>query len=210
MFTVDTSKKLTSVTTTIIQNVELSALLSGSYETREILLCPTQAISVAENAIDIKRCIACGICRKLIPDAIKYSPEEGDVQRFIGYCKTHKMFVYKWLCLSSANVSGIELFIKGFSRNKRVPFVNLGKRLLRFCKCAYNVREVEKAKADLNDMANLASDTIEALSIEKLIVLIQGPSNERERQYINKLSGYTLFELKELHKMFTDTLRLLL
>ena len=83
MFAVDTSKKLTSVTTMIIQNIELSALLYGSYEATEILLCPTQAISVLDNAIDVDRCIACGICKKLIPDVVKYSREEGEALRFI-------------------------------------------------------------------------------------------------------------------------------
>jgi len=205
MFAIDTSKKLTSVTTTIIQNIELSALLYGSYKATGILLCPTQAISVLDNAIDVDRCIACGICKKLIPDVVKYSREEGEALRFIEYCKTHKMFVYRWLCLSSAGISGTEVFVKGFSRSKRIPFVSLGDNFLRFVKCAYNVRELEKAKAELNDMATLASNVAEALSIEKSIVLIQGPSNQRERQYVDRLSGYTLFDLAGLHRTFIET-----
>ena len=206
MFVVNAPEKLTSVTTTIIQNVELSALLNGTYQTTEIPMCPTQAISVVDNAIDNGRCIACGICKKLIPDAIKYSPENGDALKFIDYCKVHKMFVYKWLCLSSYHLSGIEIFIKGFSRNKRIPFVGLGDKFLRFTKCAYSVRELQKAKADLNDMVNLASNVTEALSIEKIIVLIQEPSNQREREYLEKLSGCTIFELMELYNRFTTNL----
>ena len=206
MFAVDTSKKLTSVTTTIIQNVELSALLEGIYKTTEIPMCPTQAISVVDNVIDNGKCIACGICRKLIPDAIKYSPEKGDALKFIDYCKLHKMFVYKWLCLSSYKLSGIEIFIKGFSRNKRIPFVGLSDTLLRFTKCAHSVRELQEVKADLNDMVNLVLNTTEALSIEKIIVLIQEPSNQRERAYLEKLSECTIFELMELYNRFTTNL----
>jgi Pyruvate/2-oxoacid:ferredoxin oxidoreductase delta subunit len=206
MFAINASKRLTSVTTTIIQNVELSALLNGTYQNTEIPICPTQAISVVDNAIDNDRCIACGICRKLIPDAIKYSPEKGDVLKFIDYCNVHKMFVYKWLCLSSYYLSGIEIFIKGFSRNKRIPFVGLVEKRVRFTKCAYSVRELEKSKAELNDMVSLASNVINTSLLERSIVLIQEPSNQRERDYLNKLSGYTLFELIELYNRFMSKL----
>lgn len=206
MFVISAPEKLTSVTTTIIQNVELSALLNGTYQTTKIPICPTQAISVVDNAIDNGRCIACGICKKLIPNAIKCSPETGDVLRFIDYCKVHKMFVYKWLCLSSDNLSGIEIFIKGFSRSKRIPFVGLDDKLLKLAKCAHSVRELQKVKADLNDMVNLASNVIEALSIEKIIVLIQEPSNQREREYAEKQSGCTISGLMELYYRFTTNL----
>jgi len=206
MFEISTPEKLTSVTTTIIQNVELSALLEGTYKTTEIPICPTQAISVADNTIDDGRCIACGICKKLIPDAIEYSPETEDVRRFVEYCKVHKMFVYKWLCFSNYSLAGIEIFIKGFSRSKRIPFVGLNDKLLKLAKCAYSVRELQKVEADLNDMVNLASDVIEALSIEKIIVLIQEPSNQREREYIEAQGGYTIFELIELYYEFTTNL----
>lgn len=208
MFTVNTSKRITHATTAIIQHVDLSTLLAGSSQTTEIPLCPTHAISIVENSIDIKRCIACAICGKLMPEAIRHSPEQGDIQRFIDYCRIHKMFVYRWLCLSSANMSAADVFIRGFSRNKRVPFVSLGNGFVRFCKCAHNVQEVEKAKADLDDMAKLALNAAEVSSIDKSIVLIQGPSNEEERQYISRLNGYTLFELIELYKTFTGTLLL--
>lgn len=206
MFAINAYKKLTSTTSTIIQNVELSALLNGIYQTTEISICPTQAISVTDNAIDNSRCIACGICKKLTPDAIKYSPEKGDALKFIDYCNMHKMFVYKWLCLSSYNLSGIEIFIKGFSRGKRIPLVDLAEKRVRFTKSTYSIRELEKAKADLNDMVNLASNAIEASSIEKIIVLIQEPSNQREREYLEELSGCTICELMELYNRFMSNL----
>lgn len=206
MFAVNAAEKLTSVTTTIIQNVELSALLNGTYQTTEIPICPTQAISVVDNAIDNGRCIACGICRKLIPDAIKYSADKEDVLKFVDYCKVHKMFVYKWLCLSSYDLSGVEIFIKGFSRNKRIPLVGLVEKRVRFTKCAHSVRELEKVKAELNDMINLALNVINESLLERSIVLIQEPSNQRERDYLDKLSGYTLFELAGLYNRFTSNL----
>lgn len=206
MFVINAPEKLLSVTKTIIQNVELTALLNGTYQTTEILICPTQAISVTDNAIDNSRCIACGICKKLFPDAIVYSPEKGDVLKFIDYCNVHKMFVYKWLCLSSNNLSGIEIFIKGFSRSKRIPLVNLIGKRVRFTKSAYSIRELEKAKAELNDMVDLASNVVNLSLLERSIVLIQEPSNQREKDYLDKLSGCSLFELTEMYNRFTSNL----
>ena len=206
MFTINMSKKLMFVTTTIIQNVELSALLNGTYQTTEIPICPTHAISVSGNAIDNSRCIACGICKKLIPDTIKYTPEKEDALKFIDYCKAHKMFVYKWLCLSSYNLSGIEIFVKGFSRNKRIPVVVLDGKIVRFTKCAYTVRELERANAELNDMENLASNIVNVSLLDRSIVLIQEPSNQRERDYLGKRSGYPLFKLAELYNRFVSNL----
>ena len=206
MFTINSLEKLTSVTTTIVQNVELSALLAGSYQTTEITLCPTQAISTEANSIDNGRCIACGICKKSIPRAIRYSREKEDALKFMDYCNMHKMFVYRWLCLSSYDLSGVEIFIRGFSRSKRIPLVGLGGGLLTFTKCAHNVRELEKAKAELNDMISLAANVMDSSLLEKSIVLIQGPSNQREREYLNALSGYKLFELADLYNRFTTNL----
>lgn len=207
MFVISAPEKLTSVTTYIIQNVDLSALLNETYQTTEIPICPTQAISVVDNVIDNDRCIACGICKKLIPDAIKYSPETGDVLRFIDYCKVHKMFVYKWLCLSTDSLSGIEIFIKGFSRSKRIPFVSFDEGLLKIAKSAYDVRELQKVQADLDDMLNLASSVIEALPTEKIVVRIKEPSNQRERQYIEKQSRCKIFGLTELYDKFVRGLQ---
>jgi len=206
MFVINAPEKLLSVTTTIIQNVELTALFNGTYQTTEILICPTQAISVTDNAIDNSRCIACGICKKLFPDAIVYSPEKGDALKFIDYCNVHKMFVYKWLCLSSYNLSGIEIFIKGFSRGKRIPLVNMVGKRVRFTKSAYSIRELEKAKAELNDMVDLASNVINLSLLEGSIVLIQEPSNQKEKDYLDKLSGCSLFELIEMYNRFTSNL----
>jgi len=206
MFVINAPEKLLSVAKTIIQNVELTALVNGTYQTTEILICPTQAISITDNAIDNSRCIACGICKKLFPDAIVYSPEKGDVLKFIDYCNVHKMFVYKWLCLSSNNLSGIEIFIKGFSRSKRIPLVNLIGKRVRFTKSAYSIRELEKAKAELNDMVDLASNVINLSLLERSIVLIQEPSNQREKDYLDKLSGCSLFELTEMYNRFTSNL----
>lgn len=206
MFAVNAVEKLTSVTTTIIQNVELSALLNGTYQTTEIPICPTQAISVVDNVIDNDRCIACGICKKLIPDAIEYSPETGDVLRFIDYCKAHKMFVYKWLCLSTDSLSGIEIFIRGFSRSKRIPFVSFDDRLLKIAKSAYNVRELQKVKADLDDILNLASSGIETFATEKIVVLIQKPSTQQEYKYLQKQSGCKILGLMQLYDEFMTNL----
>jgi len=206
MFVINAPEKLLSVAKTIIQNVELTALVNGTYQTTEILICPTQAISITDNAIDNSRCIACGICKKLFPDAIVYSPEKGDVLKFIDYCNVHKMFVYKWLCLSSYNLSGIEIFIKGFSRSKRIPLVNLVGKRVRFTKSAYSIRELEKAKAELNDMVDLASNVINLSLLEGSIVLIKEPSNQKEKDYLDKLSGCSLFELIEMYNRFTSNL----
>jgi ferredoxin len=206
MFTINAPKRLTSVTTTIIQNVELSTLLNGTYPTTEILICPTQAISLVDSAIDNSKCVACGICRKLKPDAIKYYPEKGDPLKFIDYCNMHKMFVYKWLCLSSYNLSGIEVFIAGFSRGKRIPLVDLVEKRVRFTKCVYDVGELERAKAELNDMVNLASSVVNVSLLDRAIVLIEETSNQRERDYLDKLGGYRLFKLIELYSKFTRKL----
>lgn len=208
MFALSESNTPLALTTRIIQRVELSALLSGSYETTEIPFCPTQAISGSQDSLDARRCIACGICRRIIPDAIEYHPDDGDVERFTAYCRTHKMFVYRWLSMSTLNISGVELFIRGFSRTKRVPFVSLDGPLVRFCKCAHSVAEVDAVKADLTDMANLASDVVAAPLIERSIVLIRGPSDRSEREYINTLGAYTLFDLAGLHKTLTYDLYL--
>jgi intracellular sulfur oxidation DsrE/DsrF family protein len=103
-------------------------------------------------------------------------------------------------------MSGIEIFIKGFSRNKRIPLVCLVEKHVRFTKCAYSVRELEKVKAELNDMVNLASNTISVSLLERSIVLVQEPSNQREKDYLGKLSGYALFELAGLYTRFSNNL----
>lgn len=206
MFVTNASKQLTTVTTTIIQNVELPYLLNGTYKTTEIPICPTQAISVNDNAIDSASCIECGICRKLIPNIIEYHPDKEDACKFIEYCNSHKMFVYRWLCLSSHDLSGVEIFIKGFSRNKRVPLVGVVGRFVRFTKCANSVRELGRVQADLKDMANLAHNIIDSSLIESSIVLVQTPSNHNERDYLEKLSGCTIFELTELYNRFMNGL----
>ena len=205
MFHVKTSRKLDSVITTIIQRVQLSDLLSENYERKEILLCPTQAISVSKNAIDSNKCIACGICKKLISDSIEYYCEGGDLTKFIKYCGSHKMFVYNWLCLTTDSLSGIEVFITGFSRTKRIPLVSFSHGFLEFTKCAYSINELDRVYADLNDMAYLASRIADLPRIEKSIVLIQCPSNQKENAYLERVRRYKLLRLTELYTRLTNT-----
>jgi ferredoxin len=202
---VKASRKLDSVITTIIQRVQLADFLSENYERKEILLCPTQAISVSKNAIDGNRCIACGICKKLISDSIEYYCEGGDLTKFIKYCGGHKMFVYNWLCLTTDSLSGIEVFITGFSRTKRIPLVGFSHGFLEFTKCAYSISELDMIYADLNDMAYLASRIADLPRIEKSIVLIQDPSNQKENAYLGRVHGYKLLRLTELYTRLTNT-----
>ena len=179
MFFTNTSKKLTKVTTAIIQNTELSDLVNGTYEKTEITICPTQAISIDNNSIDGSLCVKCGICRKLIPDIIEYIPEKDDTAEFVNYCSSHKMFVYKWLCLANNDLSGIEIFIRGFSRNKRVPFISMTGGLVKITKSADTVGELAKVQADLQDIVKLTQNIIDLSLTEISIVLIKEPSNNR-------------------------------
>jgi ferredoxin len=204
MFTIRSPEKVNSITTNIIKNVSLASLLDETYKTTEIIMCPTQAISIANKAIYDDRCIACGICKKLISYAIEYSPEEGDKVKFLEYCKEHKMFVYKWLCLSSYSLAGVEIFIDGFSRKKRLPFVSFDSGLLKIAKCANNVREFPKVQAELNDILDLLSCTIE-VPTEKMVVFINEPT-QREFEYITQQSGCKIFWLSELYDKFVKNL----
>lgn len=206
MFFVNSSKKLTCVTTTIIQNTELLHLLNGKYKTTEIPICPTQAILANENTIDDARCIGCGICKKLIPGIIEYHLDEKDGVKFLDYCISKKMFIYKWLCLSSNYLSGIEIFINGFSRNKRVPFVSVNEEAISFAKCASNVRELTKVQAELKDIVHLSRDTVDLSRIESSIVIIKEPSNQNERDYLKNLHGDKISELAKLYHDFISTL----
>ena len=206
MFFVNSSKKLTSVTTTIIQNTELLNLLNGKYKTTEIPICPTQAILVNESTIDDVRCIGCGICKKLIPGIIEYRFDEKDGAKFYDYCCSHKMFIYKWLCLSSNCLSGIEIFINGFSRNKRVPFVSVSEEAVSFAKCANNVRELTKVQAELKDIVYLSQDIVDLSIIDSSIVLIKEPSNQNEGNYLKNLHLGKIAELAKLYHDFMITL----
>ncbi len=199
MFTTNKSAHLSVVTTNIIHNVELSDLLNGTYETTEIPICPTQAISADDNVIYTDICIACGICKKLIPESIEYSPNREDADKFTDYCGSHKMFIYRWLTLSSYDLSGTEIFIKGFSRNKRVPFVGIAQGIVRFTKCADDVKALGKVQADLRDMVNLTQSIVASPMIESSIVLIKEPVNQKERDYLETLTENPIFTLAELY-----------
>lgn len=205
MFIICSPENLKSVTTNIIQNVALTALLDGAYQTTEITICPTQAISIVDCTIDNDKCIACGICKKLVSDAVEYSPQKGEIEKFLEYCRKHKMFVYRWLCLSSFGLAGTEIFIDGFSRSKRLPFVSFDSGLLKIAKCTNNVRDFPKVQAELTDIVGLVSSAME-ISTEKMVVFINEP-NQREYEYIKKQGGCKIFWLAELYNAFLKKLK---
>lgn len=199
MYAISSSKRLISGTTTIIQNVELSAMLTGEYQETEILVCPTQAISVSENLIDNCKCIACGVCKKLFPNIIEYRPETGDKLKFIDYCKSHKMFVYRWLSLTIDELSGMEVFIEGFSRSKRIPFVSVRGNVVNLVKCASSIKEVERVSADLDDMMLLAANAVAVSRLRKSIVIIQETTSQKEKDYLSSFQRSSIVELNNLY-----------
>lgn len=199
MFAISASERLISGVTTIIHNVGLSTLLAGEYQKTEVLLCPTQAISISKNLIDNSKCIACGICKKLFPDIIAYRAEEGDTLKFMDYCKSHKMFVYRWLCLTCDELSGTEVLIKGFSRSKRIPFVSVSGNIVKLIKCASSIKELDRVNADLDDMIYLAATIVEASKLKKSMVLIQEISDQEEKDYPTSVRGCSIVQLSKLY-----------
>jgi len=183
MYRIAESQTLTSATTELIEGVYLSALLNGIYNTKQVLLCPTDAISLSQNFIIPDKCISCGICKKVFPSEIDYIHSDADYSRFQKYLLSHKMLTYRWISLMTDSLSGTEIKVRGFSRDIRIPLVIVGDTV-NIVKCASSSTEIDKVLTDLDNMEYLILEDMDIPNLEKTVVLI-------EDNFAPKLTGST-------------------
>lgn len=183
----------------IFDNVYLTDFLTMNAKPNKTILCPVYAIDIENKMILQDKCISCGICFIKNPKIVSLKNDINKIS-FLNYCKKDKMFVYKWLSLMLNDNSGINIKSRGFSRSKRIPLIIKNNDILFLGKSIHNVKDLESANYELDDIIELSRKEINNLTTKKIIIILD--FKEEDKKYLKKIDDVIFLSIDKLYDNF--------
>jgi len=204
IFTVSDSKHIEQITIgKIHDHTDLNDFLELKPPVQYVLICPTNAIDIEKKKI-LTQCIDCGLCWIQNKDKIIKTSDQPNYSSFKDYILKDKMFIYKWICLSISEFSGINIKSTGFSRTKRIPLLVINGDTVYFFKSVRDIGDIESANLELEDILSLIGEDLKDYYTIKIIIIINDFDHYKSVQDLRilKLSEiYEKFVVQEKFKM---------